>query len=139
MLENNLPELKLSSKLTPITSSISQIVIPHLDPKFTLDTNIDVVGIVSIVLIALILLFIAILAIKSKTMGTSLANMARTHIQEQFMPLITHPHTNESRYCQPSAPTTRLWPALPPADEILKLPARLPHDTTLSMDLDSLS
>ena len=91
LLENNLPELKLSSKLTPITSSISQIVIPHLDPKFTLDTHMDMVGLISLILIALIFIIIAILAIKSKMMGTALATMARSHMHEQFMPLISSP------------------------------------------------
>ena len=138
LLENNLPDLKLSSNLTPITSSISQIVLPHLNPKFTLDTHMDLVGLVSLVLIALIFIIIAILAIKSKMMGTSLASMARSHIHEQFMPLISSPSHNDTRYCQPTAPATRLWPALPPADELLKLPARLPQETR-PLDLDSLS
>ena len=143
ILENNLPDLKLSSKLTPITSSISQIVLPHLAPKFTIDKSMDIVGLVSLILIALIFVLILALAIKSKTMGMSLANMARSHIPEQlmpeqFMPLITRPNQLDTRYCQPSAPNNRLWPALPPADDLLKLPARLPQECPLPMDLDNL-
>ena len=140
ILEHNLPELKLSSKLTPITTSISQIILPHLSPKFTIDKSIDVAGIVSLALISIIMIIILALLIRSKMMGTSLTKMARSHLQEPLISLPSSCHRqNDNRYCQPSAPVSRLWPALPPADDILKLPARLPHDMPLPIDQESIS
>ena len=139
LLENNLPDLKLSSKLTPITTSISHILLPHLDPKFTIEQSVDVVGLVSLTLIALIFIIIMVLALKSKKMGMSLTNMARNQIQDHLVPLSPRHRDCETRYCQPSAPTSRLWPALPPADDILKLPARLPCDMAFPMDQESIS
>ena len=57
---------------------------------------------------------------------------------ETPIPLSPRPRDIDTRYYQPSDPAPRLWPALPPADDILKLPARLPQDAPLPMDLDSL-
>ena len=139
MLEHSLPALKLSSELTPITTSISQIVLPHLDPKFTIDKSIDVAGIISLVLIAIILIIILALIIRSRMMGSSLTRMARSHLHEPLIPLNVNRRDFDTRYCQPSAPVPRLWPALPPADDLLKLPARLPHEVPTPIDLESIS
>lgn len=139
MLEQNLPDLKLSSKLTPITTSISQIVLPRLNPKFTIEQSMDIVGLISLLLIGLIFIIILALAIRSRMMGTSIALLAGSHVQDHLIPLSPRHKDCDSRYCQPSAPVPRLWPALPPADEVLKLPARLPRDMSLSFEQESLS
>ena len=140
VLESHIPELKLSSKITPITTSISQIMLPHLDPpKISIEKSIDVAGIISLCLILIIIIIITVMIIRSRRLGISLTKLASTHITDLLTPLSPRTRDIDTRYCQPSAPAPRIWPALPPADDILKLPARLPQDIALPFELDSAS
>ena len=148
-LETCLPDLKLSSKLTPITSSIDQLLVPHLESSVTIERSIDIAGIISLVLITILAGSVIFLIVRAKKLGISLSSLAGRQVLTQILPVsqpICQPDpTIDHRYCMPTAPFTappprRLWPALPPAETSLKTPARLPNEfTPLAFDQDNSS